>query len=579
MPDVVKKKAHMWAQFAVVEVMAWLFSKVMRKTSLTELHSIFDNAFEALLHQVGKVLGHCDWELTIPRDTVEHALCRIVAGEPTMAEIRFNPTTMIPEARKCLLKTVSSSGKTFDVASISKRCRPLSSHVKELYAAWSSNQKSTRLQVRSGNRRTSLSSKMIASNDGTAGRKTSKHIWMSHRRADIEPKSCTGDLEAWVSKCNDPFPVLRQKPDGSDCASDAEKYRDDSDEGDKWCNSFDADPCDCDNEQNHLPKDSDTELDAKIDELLETLFEEVLRWRVDIRFTKTANLLDGNADWLDYWYKIHEQFLQHDPCETGNPTVYAKLWMAFTVIELRGAVIDAIEQKVPKLKENPAEFYKSLFGLGRSNSCDMIRFIVRKVGHSRRLTNMKTDSTDVTLNRKIVDEFSGMSLCMGYLSKRGSEKVHSPLTLLFCRSLHLEGEDIDRVGLEGRVDRVEMRLCVNRTLFSKFSVDTEDVLHVLPLCNIASITRMYKAVNRVHTLPTRLQQAFYRDYVIQDIRIVSDSDVTEVSDNMLRFGIDRGVYEFLKSHMKNGGSTDPRQLSGFVGSWRARKRPSREVAA
>lgn len=183
-----------------------------------------------------------------------------------------------------------------------------------------------------------------------------------------------------------------------------------------------------------------------------------------------------------------------------SPSQYSTHWHVILTMELRGSIVDGVRDRWPTLFMKPADFLVKVYGETPDSVTSLIRLVVRRVSHTTGTTNMSCDTSDVRLTKKIVQDMAGMSVCAGYLSDYHG-KVGTPLTLFFCRAIHVQAGNIDEVGLGGNVDYAQVRICANRRLISKFRISPEDCIHIQTMTSLASIARMYQAVQRVSFLP------------------------------------------------------------------------------
>lgn len=359
--------------------------------------------------------------------------------------------------------------------------------------------------------------------------------WITRR--GVQNKNNDAAMRSWLRVFQQPHVIQGRHSNGASPEIQHPDYADD--------------PCDSDNEfvWRRGYRNDNVLTDTMLSVVLEDFHSTWLAWHISPHETTSENLVDANADWVDFWVKFKGRNVFPDVSFCQTSAQYKAHWCFTLAMELRGALVDALKAKCPVLHSSPAGFLRKLHGSVPSSVANMIRLVIRKVSHSKHLTNFSCDSTDVSLTKQIVDEMSGMTACIGYLSDYNG-KVRSPLTLFFCQRIHVQSEDIDKVGLAGRVDYAQISICANRRLISNFQASAEDVIHVQCILSIASVVRMYQAVLRVDVIPHDILSKILHASDSTPQFLPSSRPVPQPLEDMIQ-GIHPNVVNYLKACLEH----------------------------
>lgn len=117
---------------------------------------------------------------------------------------------------------------------------------------------------------------------------------------------------------------------------------------------------------------------------------------------------------------------------------------------IRGQMSKAFLQKWPMALQNKQEarnvphgsIYNTLF----------IHFRIAKMSKYCRLVNLKCESIDVTVNRKIFHEISGGRIAIGYL--KSGNGWSSGLMFVMSRAFFAQKRHYDGIILDGIIDKI-----------------------------------------------------------------------------------------------------------------------------
>ena len=86
---------------------------------------------------------------------------------------------------------------------------------------------------------------------------------------------------------------------------------------------------------------------------------------------------------------------------------------------------------------------------------------INRVTKSRTLTNMKCESVEIRMNRRIATEMSGMTVAVGYM-QRCETNERSPFIFVMIGRAHVNADDYDALGLAGRIDMAYISAAIDR---------------------------------------------------------------------------------------------------------------------
>lgn len=81
------------------------------------------------------------------------------------------------------------------------------------------------------------------------------------------------------------------------------------------------------------------------------------------------------------------------------------------------------------------------------------------------------------------------------------------------RSVHYEGEDIDKIGIDRKLDKVSMRVCGSRDSLEPWKSAEGYHLWLDPIESFVGMHRTIRAVHNVRKLPLRMKQYLFGAYI------------------------------------------------------------------
>lgn len=160
-------------------------------------------------------------------------------------------------------------------------------------------------------------------------------------------------------------------------------------------------------------------------------------------------------------------------------------------------------------------------------------------------------TSDEFLTTSHVSEMSGLHLCIVYVRDEFYKtRTTTPLMLAICLQIHIDGDDVDKVGLNKSVIFLTLHLRLHRRLMSSFELRKNEYIFVRLLYCITSYKRMYCAMQQLGTLPKQiLRVIFGNDY---------ESDEKSQAFNrcgmvitLMSEGVDSGSFKYIHPSYKH----------------------------
>lgn len=298
---------------------------------------------------------------------------------------------------------------------------------------------------------------------------------------------------------------------------------------------------------------ADRTLDVDIEVLHASVTFPNIDRRVHQRPEKESSAMLGTDYWLGHVIESNRPSIKGEASDAQTCDEYSDYLKFFLYLELHYTLKSMLEN-YPLLRD---ESGIQLWGFSehlKRREPRMMLFTIRKVQPSTLLINFKCVCTNPSLNKKVIDEVSGMTLCAGFIRRSAPGepwKRDTDLMLFVCRSLSYVSEDIDRVSMEPRIDMVSGRFCGNRALLDEWSPCRGDTLYFEPLESLVAFYRMFRASHNISRAPRRILDTLYGKLFPQppgnepEINGLREAFWSQQEVRSLRLGVDGGCLQYL----------------------------------
>ena len=289
---------------------------------------------------------------------------------------------------------------------------------------------------------------------------------------------------------------------------------------------------------------------------IQEFYSEVLGWAVvppdpryqNVSYRQGNDLVFGNPDWLKKFLSVYERRILKDVTTAYNRENYRDHWKTIIAMEVRGAVSENVARRFPKLVKNPTESWTKDI-----EPNEFLRVYIKKVSHSKFLTNLSCSCGDPYLTRRIVDEMRGGSLCLGYAE---SKKGFSELSIVACRRICYDKDDVLFSGPEQTIRTIDLSLAVSRERFREASLGPGSTIRLLHLMYFSTSLRTFKALEESFHISKPLLDCFYGKGGIVELPFANKE--------ALEGTIDRGTMVYLQNVKRMTNEIDGSQYDALL---------------
>ena len=262
------------------------------------------------------------------------------------------------------------------------------------------------------------------------------------------------------------------------------------------------------------------EYDERMNETIQNLYDTVLEWPIfqvmrereflssgrrkplNIKDKLSTNLLTGIRPWLRA-YLEREHAIMTDVTTAKNITEYSSHWKALLPLEIRAVIQESVGTILPQCKEGSKKRFQDELEADSFITC-----VVKQSSPSRGVMNLTCVSTQPMINKRIVEELQGGTVCVGYISSKESS---TNLILFGCRRVHWDAKDIIHMGADRHIEKIKLHLVVSRERVKKLGVWPEHLIRLRHLTHFAPYLRMYKAIEESSHLPPVVKSTLFGD--------------------------------------------------------------------
>ena len=153
---------------------------------------------------------------------------------------------------------------------------------------------------------------------------------------------------------------------------------------------------------------------------------------------------------------------------------------------------------------------------------------MKKVSHTRFLTNLSCTCGDLNITRRIVDEMGCVSLCLGYAE---SKSEFTELFIIACTRVCYDKDDILPGAREQSIRQINLSIAVSRERFRHAKLGPGSVLRMLHLMHFSTFLRKFKALEECYPIPKERHTRFYgRQGALAELPFVNMEAVEQTID-------------------------------------------------
>ena len=166
-----------------------------------------------------------------------------------------------------------------------------------------------------------------------------------------------------------------------------------------------------------------------------------------------------------------------DVTTAQNITEYSSHRKALLPLRIRAVIQESVGTLLPQCKEGSKKSFQDELKADSFITC-----VVKQSSPSRGMMNLICVSTQPMINKRIVEELQGGTVCVGYISSKESS---TNLILFGCRRVHWDAEDIIHMGTDRHIEKIKLHLVASRERVKKLGVWPEHLIRLRHLTHFA----------------------------------------------------------------------------------------------
>ena len=602
----VKSKVPEFTKNVVCEFLAWcvLFLKDAQKKDFQtdSLLDMVDELQDKLVNTIGVTSNE---EATVDEEYLRNLLQAVAVNHPTMAEVKYECKDMTPCRREARLN-VSKREIVWKTDEIFKRCRWDGSSASQVYQKFLEKSVLEDEKLLLSERHepelppsNSTSEKVLTTSPGTSnlsgmldeGNRKRTAPQIEYEGLQVKPREAEARkrLKESLDQNSERLRLTLQQQRVKRGEQLRNRYCDDGE-------SSDEERADGSEAAVNI-EDRQAELMQEVNLVVQLLYELILDWPVfpidpaqyDFARLSSPNafitpeskagrsaasdVLTGDQRFVRIHAKLRRTNLFRDVTDARRIARYGEHWRHTLPFEIRGMVSDALSELLPTVKADPRKHNEWTRDIDNHK---YLNFSVRKVHGEKGLFNITCQSTNPVLNKRIVTELQGGTLCVGYVHGLRDDYGHSrlqdedvwksmckktpqvekfsTLVLIACRRVTWDHDDEYDTVDDRAINEITVHLALSKHRLKHINgIWEDDTIRLLYLCPLTPHLRMFKSVQEATLLPG-------------DVARILCGPVAPnfPSHDELVSRVDKGCYEYLQNVRRTTTLIDETQMKALL---------------